>query len=613
MRFENPNILFLLLSLPLWLGFFFWAMGSRRRALGKFLRWEMLERFAVGASLSRWKWQAVLTLFAMVAMVLALARPQWGFEWEEVNRRGVDIVIAVDVSKSMLAEDIKPNRLKRASREIYDFLRIIQGDRVGLIVFAGRAFVQSPLTLDFGILEMFLEELGPEMISVQGTALDEAVEMAIPMFSKSGKRSRALIIITDGEDHSENTLKAAEEAGQAGIKIFTVGVGSTSGAPIPRAEGGFIKDRKGEMVLSRLNEGPLQEMALSTGGSYVRSVSGDMDLERIYSDVQGKLEDEELTGGRRKNYHERFQWPLGLGFLLLLLEWLIRHRKTSGWGLKTLLLGLLCLSAPVARADINKDFQSGEYKKTLEQLLERQVENPDDPSIAYNLGNTFYRMGDFKNAEKQFHRAAEQSEEVPELKDLAQRSRYNEGNAAFKQGDFKKSIEAYQKSLSLISTDEDAKHNLAVAKKRLEEQPPQENKKSDKNDSEEKDPKDDKNSEKDSSDHNQSDQTQNSENQQKSQENSSQSEEEERKPSPESEESSQDQEKQDQEASPSKADEPSADDAQKNTEQKTGENPEEMGKMTETEARQWLSRIKENRSKFRKLPPQRPGQAEKDW
>ncbi len=279
-----------------------------------------------------WKVQrnkAALMILSVTFMALALTQPQWGYEWEDLKQEGVDIIIAIDVSNSMLAGDIKPNRLERAKRKISDLLQMIDGDRIGLVAFAGTSFLQCPLTLDYSAAEIFLDAIDTDLIPVQGTAIGHAIRTATRAFSQTEKKSKALILITDGEDHEGQAMSAAKEAGKQGIIIFTIGIGQEMGAPMPSLKSGkgFKRDKSGEVVVSRLNETILQKMALETGGSYVRSVTGDMDLNKIYrTDIKEKVDKKELKTSRKKLWQSRFQWFILLALLCLSLERVIREK-----------------------------------------------------------------------------------------------------------------------------------------------------------------------------------------------------------------------------------------------------------------------------------------------
>jgi Ca-activated chloride channel family protein len=231
----------------------------------------------------------------------------------------------------MLVEDAESGgnlpRLERAKREISDLLKLMEGDRIGLVAFAGTAFVECPLTLDYSAAEIFLDAIDTDLIPVKGTAIGDAIRTSVEAFEGSSHKSRAIILITDGEDHTGDALKAAEEAKTAGIRIFTIGIGRDEGSPIPAPGGGFRRDRKGEIILSRLDETTLQKIALNTGGRYVRSVTGDVDLEQIYSQgIKATLEDEELGSKRRQRWEERYQWILAVALAALMAEPLISER-----------------------------------------------------------------------------------------------------------------------------------------------------------------------------------------------------------------------------------------------------------------------------------------------
>jgi Ca-activated chloride channel family protein len=268
--------------------------------------------------------------------LLAIAGFAYGFVWEEVQRRGVDIAIALDVSNSMLVEDADPgsglSRLERARREIADLLDVMEGDRLALVAFAGLAYVELPLTLDYEAARLFLDVMNPDLIPVQGTAIDEAIDTSIEALDEGGgKGERALILITDGEDHSEKALEAAARAKERGIRIFPIGIGRAEGAPIPSEDGGFRRDESGEIILSRLDEPTLQRIALDTGGRYVRSVTGDLDLEQIYfQGIKAAIAAQVLGATRRQRWKDRFQWLVALALAALMAEPLVAETARRG-------------------------------------------------------------------------------------------------------------------------------------------------------------------------------------------------------------------------------------------------------------------------------------------
>ncbi len=331
MKFGDLTYLLLLWAVPALILFYIFAFRRRDRFMRLFCEEGLIKRVMPNISRSRQKLKAVLIIFAVIFVVIALIRPRWGYEWEEVKQRGVEIVVALDVSNSMLAEDVPPNRLRRARMELEDLLKILKGDRIGLVAFAGDSFLQCPLTLDYGAFMMFLDYIDTDLIEVQGTSLGKAINSSIKAFDPKSGKSKAIILITDGEDNSGEALKAAEEAKKAGIKIFAIGIGSEEGSPIPdKKTGGFKKDSNNEIIMTKLDEPTLVQIALITGGGYARSVTGDMDLEKIYTEgIKKELKDEELMTDKRKRYVERFQIFAGLALLLVVLESLISDKRTA--------------------------------------------------------------------------------------------------------------------------------------------------------------------------------------------------------------------------------------------------------------------------------------------
>ena len=330
MKFGSWNYLFFLWVIPVMVVFYVYAFRKRDKMLalfcGKELVGELVPDFKKGRRLIK----ALLIMLGIMLGIFALTRPQWGFHWEEIKMVGVDVMVAIDVSESMLAEDVKPNRLERAKREVIDLIEMLEGDRIGLIAFAGTSFVQCPLTLDYGACKMFLDYIDTDLIPVPGTAIAEVIKTSLKSFSKRERKSKALILITDGEDHEGEPIDAAKEAKKEGIKIFTIGVGREGGAPIPLKDGsgGFKKDRKGDMVITHLDEITLQKIALETGGSYVRSVTGDMDLDKIYQEgIKQHVEQKQLKSTRKRRWEERFQWFIFFALLFVSVEFFVSERR----------------------------------------------------------------------------------------------------------------------------------------------------------------------------------------------------------------------------------------------------------------------------------------------
>ncbi len=330
MKFGDPVYFHLLWALVPFIFFLIWGNRKKQELIIRFCGEKLFSKLVSSNFKEHQKTKTICIALTALFILLSLTRPQWGYQWEDIRQEGVDIIITLDVSSSMLAEDIKPNRLERAKRKISDLLDMLKGDRVGLVAFAGTAFVQCPLTLDYSAARIFLDAIDTDLIPVQGTAIGEALRTSIKAFRTEEKKSKAIILITDGEDQTGQALAAAKEAKDAGIKIYAIGIGNEIGAPLPNPNkaGGFRKNNEGEVILSKLDEATLQQISLQTGGSYVRSVTGDIDLKTIYSEqINRNLEKKELKSERRKIWQERFQWFICLALLFLLYETHLSARK----------------------------------------------------------------------------------------------------------------------------------------------------------------------------------------------------------------------------------------------------------------------------------------------
>ena len=332
-RFHDALYLQFLWLIPILIIFFVLVFKWKKRALKRFGNLALIEKLTASTSRGRQIFKVVLILVGIFFMILSLSRPQIGTKLEEVKREGVDIIVALDVSLSMLAEDIKPNRLEKAKHEIASFIDILEGDRIGLIAFAGISFVQCPLTLDYGAAKLFLDIMDTKLIPQPGTAVGDAILLAVKTFEQRERKHKVLVLITDGEDHQGEPLKAAEIAEQEGVIIYTVGVGSAKGVPIPvyNEHGqnvGFKKDRQGEVVTSKLDEITLEKIALQTNGKYYRATGGEEELKKIYDDIS-KMEKKELASVKFSQYEDRFQYLLIFAIILLAVEIFISDRKKT--------------------------------------------------------------------------------------------------------------------------------------------------------------------------------------------------------------------------------------------------------------------------------------------
>ena len=328
-RFANPEYLYLLLLLPFMIAIFIINEFRKRNSLKKLGETNLINRLIPEISGTRPVVKFLFQLMALSAAVIMLARPQFGSRIEEVKKQGVEVIIALDVSNSMLAEDIQPNRLTRAKQAISRLVDNLENDKIGLIVFAGDAYTQIPVTTDYVSAKMFLSTINPEMVPKQGTAIGAAIDLASRSFTPGEGKSKALIIITDGENHEDDPVSAAGEATKTGIVIHTIGIGSAEGVPVPVATGGrrdYLKDADGATVITKLDEEILKKIAMSAGGNYIRASNSNIGLDEIFNDIR-KMKKEELESTMYTEYNDQFQIFAAISILFLLLDILIMDRK----------------------------------------------------------------------------------------------------------------------------------------------------------------------------------------------------------------------------------------------------------------------------------------------
>jgi len=465
----------------------FIRFDRRREAdLAKLVHPRFRERLTAGVSQRLRIFKRVLWLLAVWLIFVAIARPQKGYEWNEVKRRGIDILFAVDTSQSMLAEDLSPNRLERARLGIIDFVDRLEGDRVGLIPFAGSAFALCPLTLDYDAFHESLAALDTDIIPRQGTNIASAIEEAGRLFDEQGNNHRVLVLITDGEDLEGSVVDVAKAAAGKGMTIHTVGVGSSEGATIPvkRRNGRVeeLRDAEGKVVRTSLDESTLKKIAEVTGGIHVSLGRGAEGLNTIYQERLRLVPKSELEQRMERIPLERFEWPLGLAILLLLLEFFTSDRRKAGKAralpkFAAILTGVFAISsASDARAD------------------------EADPRKIYNQGTQAYLGGDFATASDTLRASLK----TRDLK-LQQQSYYNLGGTLYRTGQktlekepqttiksWEEAIKAYEDSLALDPDDADALFNKEFVMRKLEELKKQQEQKEDKKDDKKEDKKDDK-------------------------------------------------------------------------------------------------------------------------
>ena len=330
----DEKIYFYLLGIvPVLVVLFFLLQLWRKRTRNKFADAKLLRRLTPDRSKFKSGLKLFLFLMGLTFLTLGLVNPKIGTKLETVKREGVDIVFAIDVSKSMLAEDIAPNRLEKSKRLVSEIINQLASDRIGIIAYAGQAFPQLPITTDYGAAKMFLQNMNTDMLTSQGTAIDQAIELATTYYNDQEQTNRVLFIISDGEDHSgESTLDAVDKATDEGIRIFTIGVGKAKGAPIPIKRNGVVerlkKDNKGETVITKLDESFLKDIADEGDGQYINGSNTDEAVEYIKEQLL-QMDKQEFEAKQFAEFKDQFQWFLGLGLLLLFLDVLTLEKKTT--------------------------------------------------------------------------------------------------------------------------------------------------------------------------------------------------------------------------------------------------------------------------------------------
>lgn len=333
MRFATPEYLYLgMLAIALVGLFVYWSARKKRRLLELFADKRLVSGLIANFSPTKRRYKYFFLFLAMIFLVLALARPQYGTHMVMLKREGQDVMIVVDCSKSMLAEDMKPNRLEKAKQEVRGLISRMTGDRVGLVAFSGAAFTECPLTLDYSAAQMFVDVLDVDLIPTPGTNIGAAIETATAAFNQKERKNKVMIIITDGEDFGGDIKRAVKQAKVEGVKIFTIGLGKPEGEPIPirndRGEMiGYKKDERGELVLTKLDERMLQEIAADADGKYYHASAGEIALDQIYEDINS-MEKKEQKGMLMTQYEDRYQYILPFAIVFLGVEILLSERKS---------------------------------------------------------------------------------------------------------------------------------------------------------------------------------------------------------------------------------------------------------------------------------------------
>jgi len=518
MTFGNPIWLWALLVPPV-LAFFF-ARAEQRgvEKLRLFVAARLLPELAGTVNRGRRIFRFVLLLLVLGLVLVSLARPRWGYAYDEVKRKGLDLLLAVDVSRSMLSNDVQPNRLERVKLATQDLLNELQGDRVGLIAFAGKAFLQAPLTIDYEAAVDSINELDTKIIPEGGTNISDAISLATRTFGKSATGNRALIIFTDGEELSGDAARAAKAAADAGVRIFTLGVGTPGGSliPIPGESGGtaFVKDAKGEVVKSKLDETRLREVAQAAEGFYVHLENGPRTMKQLFNDGLAKMQVADINARLSRRPIERYEWPLAAAILLFALALLINDRQqrraatradketkvatapAGGTGAvpssdqkhgrhsgrpsiaAAAVVFLLLVRQGLAASPGIDLYEEQKFPEAYDHFQKTLQENPgtrQTDRIQFDAGAAAYKMKDYNKALQSFSQAL-----LSKNPHLQSESHYNLGNTLYQRGEAEKSdtkkltnwegaLQHYEETLKAEPQNKNAKDNYEFVKKKIEE------------------------------------------------------------------------------------------------------------------------------------------------
>ena len=504
---------------PIWLlagliacGALVWAWrrydARQRAALATFASSHLHAQLTASFSTAKRHWKRGLLLAAVGCLFLALARPQAGFRWEEVKRRGIEVVFAVDTSRSMLTPDVKPDRLARAKLAVDDFVSHLNGDGVGLIAFAGNAFLQCPITLDYDAFHESIEALDTTIIPRGGTDIASAIREAQAALQNRPGKDKILILLTDGEDLEGSALATANAAAKDGLKICTVGVGTANGdlIPIPAEQGGgFVKDDSGQFVKSHLGEAGLKAIAEATGGLYAPLGAQGQGLDTIYQQALAPLAKHELASRRQRVYTERFQWPLTGSLALLLASVLVGTRRRSprknqvpasvtgtvrphlmAQPAAAMLGAMLCLPfnhAQASTATAEKAYQKGDFATAQREYAAAAQRDPKKPDLQFNVGTAAYKAGQFPQAAEAFQKSLDGKPSADPKRLAAQEDAYYDlGNTLYRSGQktepsnaqqtiqtWEQAVKTYGAALQLRPNDTDAKYNRDLVQRKLDQ------------------------------------------------------------------------------------------------------------------------------------------------
>ena len=485
-RFEDPIYLYALVLIPLLAVIRLWMVSRQKKRLRKFGDRDLVRQLMPDVSRFRPLVKFVLLLTALALIILMIARPQFGTKINREKRTGIETIIAMDISNSMLAEDVTPSRLDRSKMMVENLVDHFTNDKIGLIVFAGDAFIQLPITSDYVSAKMFLSSITPSMIATQGTDIAKAITMSTNSFTQQEGVGKAIIVITDGEDHEGGALEAAKEAQNKGMRVYVLGVGSPKGAPIPTGNGDYMKDNMGQTVMTGLNEEMCRQIAQAGGGAYIHVENNSNAQDQLDHELD-KLAKKEIESTIYSDYDEQFQAVCIIVLLLLIIEVCILDIKNPM--LKNVSLFkrnkkavvavffLLVATGVQAQGDRllvrqgNKQFRAGNYAEAEVSYRKAVEKNPRNAQAHYNLGNALLGQRKDSAAVVQFENAAKQ-ETNPMRK---AQSYHNIGVICQGQKQYAQAIEAYKEALRNNPTDDETRYNLELCKRQQQQQQNQQN------------------------------------------------------------------------------------------------------------------------------------------
>jgi Ca-activated chloride channel homolog len=489
LQLAQPHALWMLALAPVLLWLLLRAERKRREAVEAFTSPTLAPRLIGGVWGNHGALRASLLSLALACLAVAAARPRLGMHLERVERKGADILVAVDVSNSMLAQDVEPSRLEAAKREILGLIARLQGDRIGIITFSTQAFLYCPLTADYDAASMFVESIDARMTSGGGTALAAALRESARAFEAGEGDQKVVVLVSDGEDWGQGAREEAKACASKGVRTYAIGIGTETGAPIPLYDrsGQFqdMRREEGKVILSRLRADDLRQVAALGGGRYFEGGAADLGAAAVYDRVAA-LGASRSGSYTFRTYAERYQWPLGLGLILLLTEFLLAvrgarpHQRQANAGLLAAvsLTFMLCsgfslfeTAASVCRA-ANRLFTQGKFAEAFGKYARALQLERDDPVLHLNSGDALYRQGRYAEAREEYAKAAAASD--PRLASLAH---FNAGNASMQEPNAEGAIEEYKNALRCDPSNALAKRNLELARRRKQQQPQQQQQK----------------------------------------------------------------------------------------------------------------------------------------